>query len=127
MRRRQTQQFVRYLPFAVIATIIVIYAVYAFALRPVSSSAPTVQFVVQEGERVPKIADALKSAGLIRDRNAFITYVTFHDIRAKLEAGIYDLSAADSSQEIAGILANGQTASNRMVIPEGFRLNQIES
>jgi UPF0755 protein len=126
VRRRGNQQLVRYLPFAVIAIVILMYAVYAFALRAVSSSAPTVQFVVQEGERVPKIADGLKAAGLIRDRNAFITYVTLHDIRAKLEAGTYNLSAADSSQEIATILATGQTASNRMVVPEGYRLSQIE-
>jgi peptidoglycan lytic transglycosylase G len=125
-RPNRRRQLTVYVPLAILAVILFIYAQYEWALRPVTSSAPTVEFTVQSGERVPKIADALKAANLIRDRNAFITYVTIHDIRAKLEAGTYSLSAQESSQEIASILAHGQTLSDRLVIPEGYRLNQIE-
>lgn len=115
------------IPASFLVLVIAAYAVYQYELRPVSAESGTVDFTVQSGERVPRIADGLKSAGLIRDRNAFITYVTIHNIRAKLEAGTYGLSPSDSSQIIASIMASGHTLANRMVVPEGYRLAQIEA
>ena len=128
MRRRNVRHKLAIaIPGGFLLLVIALYCIYRYELRPVSAQTGTVDFTVQSGERVPRIADGLKSAGLIRDRNAFITYVTIHNIRAKLEAGTYGLNPSDSSQEIAAIMASGHTLANRMVVPEGFRLAQIES
>lgn len=112
---------------ATLLLIAVFYVTYRLDLRPVAKSGAAVKVTISMGERAPQIADQLKSLNLIRDRNAFITYVNFHNIRGLLKAGTYSLEPTLSSPEIADILAQGKTLQNRLVVPEGYTLSQIET
>jgi len=103
------------------------YLIYRLDLRPVSSSGQSQQFRVSTGDNAPLIATHLKSDGLIRDRNALITYINLHGLRPRLKAGIYLLSPSMSASEIAEDLAGGKTLTKRLVVPEGYRLSQIET
>jgi UPF0755 protein len=120
----------RWLPAAfliVIAVIsVVLYMGYQNGLQPVATFGAAKDFVIKPGERVPDIASALSTADLIRSRNAFITFVNLHGLRARIDAGTYSLSPMQSGQEIADILATGQTLTDRIVVPEGYRVAQIE-
>lgn len=102
------------------------YLGYEADLQPVSSSGKSVDFEITSGERVPTIADKLKAAGLIRNRNSFITYVSLHGLRLQVKAGSFSLAPTDSVAKIAAIITNG-TSSNRLVIPEGTQLTGIEA
>jgi UPF0755 protein len=102
------------------------YASYRLGLRPPAATGAAQRFEVRAGERVPEIADHLKSAGLIRGRNSFITYLNFHNLRGHINVGTYSIAPTLSGPEIADMLAHGKTLSNRLVIPEGSRLSQIE-
>jgi UPF0755 protein len=102
------------------------YISYRLGLRPAAASGPAQRFEVKSGERVPEIADHLKTAGLIRGRNSFITYLNFHNLRGHINVGTYSISPTLSGPEIADMLAHGKTLTNRLVVPEGSRLSQIE-
>jgi UPF0755 protein len=105
----------------------VAYVGYRQALAPASASTSQQNFTVVAGQNAQTIAGNLATAGLIRSRNAFITYVNLHGLRPALKAGVYSLSPNLSADHIANLIAGGQTLSRRLVIPEGYRLSQIES
>ncbi len=112
---------------AILMLIIFGYISYRFNLRAVSKSQGALSFEVKLGDSAPKIADRLKTDKLIRDRSAFITYVNFHGLRTRIKAGTYSLRPSLSSPQIADIIANGRTQSDRLVIPEGYTLHQIRA
>ncbi len=124
LRRRRGWSF-----WLLLATIIVLvsgYTWYRLELLPVSIDGTDHEFEVKSGQRAPDVATSLKAAGLIRDRNAFLTYVNFHGLRGHLEAGLYSISPSQSSPDIAGVLASGKVDAHRLTIPEGTRLSDIE-
>lgn len=103
------------------------YIGYRLGLRAVSSNETAQLFTVSTGQNAPAIATALQEAGLIRDRNAFVTYINFHGLRPKLKTGTYRLSPSLSANAIADMIAGGQTYALRLVVPEGYTLNQIRT
>ncbi len=111
----------------IVAILLGSYASYRLGLRPAASTGAARQFTVKAGERVPQVADNLKAAGLIRDRNAFITYVNLHGLRPRLQAGSYSLAPTMSGSQVAQILAQGHTAADRLVVPEGYTLAKIKA
>ena len=110
---------------AITLVFITFYISYRINLKAVDTSEKAQVFIVNRGETAPKIADNLKSAGLIRDRSTFVSYVNFHGIRPRIQAGTYSLRPSLTTPEIADILANGRTQADRLIIPEGYTLTQI--
>jgi UPF0755 protein len=106
-----------------------LYISYRLGLRPVQTGGEpgTIEFRVTAGQNAQTIATNLKASSLIRDRNAFITYVNFHGLRPRLKVGRYELSPAMSAAQIADLLAGGKTLSKRLTVPEGYRLSQIRT
>jgi UPF0755 protein len=101
------------------------YVVYRVGLLPAAETGSAQNFQIKSGESVPNIATNLHEAGLIRSRNAFISYLNFHNLRSKIKAGTYSLAPTMPAPQIADLLAVGKTLSTQIVIPEGYRLSQI--
>jgi UPF0755 protein len=114
---------------AVAAAVIIAFAYisYRIGLLPAAKSGAAQEFRVSAGENAPDIATRLKAAGLIRSRNAWVTYVNFHGLRSRLKTGLFLLHPTDSGTTIAGELASGKVLTRHLVVPEGYRLSQIES
>ncbi len=104
----------------------VTYGIYRFDLTAPAKTGQAVVFEVKSGQTAPEIADNLKAAGLIRDRNAFMTYINFHGQRRLLKAGTYSLTPTLSAPDVANILSQGKTLTDRLVVPEGYTIKQIE-
>ena len=103
------------------------YLGYRLGLRPVATSGAAVMFTVSSGENAPHIAQRLVDAHLLRNRNSFVTYVNFHGLRPRLKAGDYSIAPSLSGSDIADLIAGGHSSTRHMVIPEGYRLSQIEA
>src|SRR4051812_19267582 len=71
---------------------------YSDNLRPVSSSQEITYFTVSSGDSRDKIAENLKSVGLIRNPAAFKNYIRTNEVM-NLQAGTYKLSPSMSVQE----------------------------
>lgn len=100
--------------------LLAVVAWYQFQLRPVDRKSQSVQtYVLVAGTKVDKIAEQLAAKHLIRNQQAFVLYVTTTGRRTRLQAGSYELSPADSSQQIAEIIVGGRVAANKFVVPEG--------
>lgn len=112
-----------------LALVITIYVTYKLGLQPVSPNGcvcSPITFKVDPGWNAQAVASHLHDAGLIRDRNAFITYVNLHGLRPKLKAGTYAFTKSQSANTIADDIAAGRTVTKRLLVPEGYRLSQIE-
>jgi UPF0755 protein len=113
---------------AVVAVLlIVLYVLYQEGLKPVSKVGAAKAFTIAEGERAPVTATDLKEAGLIRDRNSFLTYINIHGLRSKIKAGTFSLAPTQSGQQIALVITSGHDSLNTLVIPEGYTITQIEA
>jgi UPF0755 protein len=92
---------------------------------PVSRlSSDPVEFMVSRGDSVPLIARHLYEQGLIRSPLGFRWVIKKDSLGTKLQSGIYRLTPDMSTQEIAVSLTRG-IADLKLVIPEGFRLEEI--
>ncbi len=124
IRRRFLLAGIVITPLAIVA---ILYINYRVGLQPLAPSGTAKEFTVAAGENAPRIADHLAAAGLLRSRNAFITYVNFHGLRPQLKVGTYLITPALSGNQIADLLAAGRTITKRLIIPEGDTLAQIEA
>src|SRR6266403_444945 len=134
MTSRQPKSFRRRFVLAILIILVLLavpaaYLKYRLDLRPVQTAgAPAyIEFDIAAGENAQTIATRLKAASLIRDRNAFITYVNLHGLRPRLKVGRYSLSQTQSAVQIIDIITEGKTLTKRLVVPEGYKLSQIET
>jgi UPF0755 protein len=100
---------------------------YRVGLNPVNSNdqQPLI-FEVQSGQNSRVVASNLAQSGLVRSAPAFQIYLGLHGLRGRLQAGAYELKRSYAAAEIADILVSGKAMSNRLVIPEGSNLFQIQ-
>ena len=96
----------------------------AFAmLVPVSPGGQ--KFVMlRSGYSTRRIARELKTAGVIRSREAFVLWHAFHK-RPSLKAGEYLFDRDANVMEVHGRLARGDVYVHTVVIPEGFNMFDI--
>lgn len=99
---------------------------YNHNLEPVSAVTATQFFTVNRGNGVHQIATGLQQKGLIRNINAFETFVTTNDYRDRLQAGTYSLSPSMSVQTIVNKMVKGDVARNLLTILPGKRLDQVK-
>jgi UPF0755 protein len=92
----------------------------------VSSSSEVVVVTIESGSSPSEIARLLEEKELIRSVKAFETYVRGSGDAAKLKAGIFELSASMTTQEIVNVLVEGKEVSSLFTIGPGLRLDQIK-
>ena len=83
---------------------------YYFSLSPVSSdSKSTVNLEIKSGQSPTQIAEKLEEKQIIRSALAFRVYTKLSGKENSLQAGIYSLSSASTTQEIVSQLSTGST------------------
>jgi len=98
------------------------FVFYIFLPMP---SLPAVTFTVHKGDGVQQIAANLEEEGFIRSKYAFMAYVFVSGSAQKLQAGTYEFLTELTIPEIAGKIARGEVAIEKLTIVEGWRLVEI--
>lgn len=81
---------------------------------------------IMQGETTAQIADDLVEKGLIRNALAFRTWARIKGLDTHLEAGVYKhLTTSMTISDIIDQLLLAQPDAIRVVIPEGWRLEQV--
>ncbi len=96
--------------------------------QPVTSagSGKSVSFEIAPGENATQIATDLQNKGLIRNATAFRIWARVKGLDGHLEAGIYKkLNTSMTVSDIIDQLLNAQPDAVRVVILEGWRLEQL--
>jgi UPF0755 protein len=97
----------------------------AWLLAPAQPGAAPVLFEVPRGASAASIASRLEQAGLVRNARAFGWLARARGTAGGLRAGEYELSAAQSSEEILAMLAEGRVKAWEVVLPEGLRIEEV--
>ncbi len=89
---------------------------------------PQIAVVIPVGDDAAAIAAVLQDRGIISDSGRFGRYVKAQSEGSDFKAGTYTFQAGTGYGAIIARLNAGPTAGDaRLVIPEGFRLTQIEA
>jgi len=95
------------------------------AVNP-SDAGQTIPFEVPKGASTAEIADSLQQKGLIRNAFAFRVWARIKGLDARLQAGVYNkLNTNMTTDTIVSELLDAQPDAIRVVIPEGWRLEQM--
>ncbi len=84
-----------------------------------------ITFVVESGNSVSQVAEALESAGLIRNATVFRRLAQYHGADGSIEAGVYALRRNMTMEQIMDELQHGRVATIRVTIPEGWRSEEM--
>ena len=131
---KKTKKFIKDRKFQaiIIACLLILFiAFFVFAYQteaPLSKDTEERLFVVEKGQGSEKIAENLKTEGLIRSKWVFFYYIWLRGKSTKLQAGGYNLSPAMSISEIAKKILKGDVIRNwvKATIPEGWSNAKIE-
>jgi len=95
------------------------------ALRPLDPGGADQVFDVAAGESLPEIARRLEEAGLVRHRLAVELLGRRRDLAGRLQRGEYELSPAQTPQEMLEQIASGRVVTHEVSFPEGFTAVQF--
>jgi UPF0755 protein len=105
--------------------IFLVVGLWLYGLTLPVGKGETTEFTVQKGESTAVIASNLKITGLIRSPLMFRIIVKQAGLAGKLQAGFFELAPSMTTHEVALALTKGMTKSQKLTIPEGYRLEQI--
>jgi UPF0755 protein len=104
---------------------------YRFQLNSVAEGdqpqPATVAFVVEEGWSVEEIADQLYQQNLINSRLSFYWYLLSNGYWSQLRPGEYQLNRPITIPELVVVLIAGQNKEEKIVVPEGWRVDDIDN
>ncbi len=83
---------------------------------------------IPEGSSVKKVASILEEAGLIKYERAFTKRFQESEYRGRLQSGTYTLNTGMNTLEMIAIMCpiiEADTPIDKLVIPEGFTIEQI--
>ena len=95
------------------------------ALQAPSQAATEVIVEIPRGATLSKVAALLEAAGVIRDADVFALLARFQGRAGELRAGEYALATNLAAREVLDRLAAGAVMTHRVVVPEGFRMEEI--
>lgn len=83
-------------------------------------------FEIEHGQSSFSISENLEKNGLIKNKYFFQIYAVLTGKYKNLKAGFYYLNQSMSIVEITAKIVNGKNIQNKITIPEGFTIKQIE-
>jgi len=93
--------------------------------QPLDLSGAEQTFTINVGETVDAVATHLQSVGLIRDAEAFRSYMIYSGMDTSMQAGEYKLSTAMSAMDIAHELQDATPEEVTFIVLPGWRLEEI--
>ncbi len=90
--------------------------------EPYAAHRGQVMFRVGSGSSVDSLAERLAAVGIVADRRAFAWGVEDRGLDRRLQAGLYRFSAPLTGIEVMDVIAGGEVATTRLLLPEGLDL-----
>ncbi len=84
-------------------------------------------FIIKKGESIKNISQNLEEEGIIKSALFFNYYVRFKGISGGLQAGTYEVSPAMNIPKIARKFFKGDSIQKKLILVEGWTLDQIIS
>lgn len=109
--------------FSAVLIVLLIIVIYTTSMLNFRSN-KKVQLSVTQGQGTREIAQELQQKGLIKSSLVFYAYIYLR--HWYLLSGVYAIEPQMSAKDIARLLHNGEVKEYLAVIPEGWRVSQID-
>lgn len=93
--------------------------------QPLNLSGAEQSFTIEVGESADSVAGHLEGVSLIRDAEAFRSYLIYSGLDTSIQAGEYQLSTAMSALDIAHELQDATPEEVTFVVLPGWRLEEV--
>ena len=111
---------------SVVLVVVAAIVVVAYLLSPPSATPTQIEFEVLPGWGGSRVAAELADAGLVRSATAFGAYLRLKDLDHSIGEGLYDLTPAMSSRDIASkLVEGGRPRVVNITVPEGWRAANV--
>jgi UPF0755 protein len=80
---------------------------------------------IEPGENAASVVDHLAAAGIVHDPFLLKAFLRYRGLDVGIDAGRYELSGSQSLEEIAAALQRAADSRYTLVVPEGWRREQI--
>lgn len=95
--------------------------------RPNSDNTDRISVEIEKGSGLTAISQKLKDREVIRDDFVFRLFVKWNKLGTKLQAGEYVIQKNLTFAEIVDILQNGKSKEQKITIPEGSTISDIDA
>lgn len=110
-----------YILILVFLSIIVINSIRVFRPYKINFA----EIYIDKGSSTREIARMLKDKGIISSKSLFLIITKLRGLDGKLGSGLYQFSDNYTINKVIDKLANGQVVKYKVVIPEGYNLQEI--
>jgi len=125
-QKRRKGWFVRDLIIlSIVAVVLFLFLIQGLAFLRTREIDRRILVQIPEGAAFSEIAATLEAAGLVHDMQRFRLAAQVLDMDGKLQAGAYEFGPRYSELELLLALSQGEVATRRVTIPEGYRIEQI--
>lgn len=93
--------------------------------RPVPMNAERIDYLVEPGSSLHRVARAMNEAGIQIDRRAFVALARLTNLDRDLKAGAYEASQGDTPWQLLERMAQGDMTLTRLTLVEGWTYRQI--
>jgi UPF0755 protein len=93
--------------------------------QPLDPNGAEQSFTIEVGESVNSVSNHLQAVGLVRDAEAFRSYLIYSGLDTSIQAGQYQLSTAMSAMDIARELQDATPEEVTFVVLPGWRIEEI--
>jgi len=105
--------------------VVIIVEFGMFFTRPAQKGGMDQVITIREGMSLKEVASALKSKGIITNRDLFMLWMRMLGNSRKIKAGEYLLNSGMAPVRIIEILTRGIIITYPVTVPEGFSIEQI--
>ena len=88
-------------------------------------SGPPVRFTVPTGSGLSTVADTLEARQIVKSAGRFKLYARSKRAAARIQPGVYEMQRGTEWADILHKLTTGDVVKTRVVIPEGWTIQQI--
>ncbi len=92
---------------------------------PLSNDTGLVGVSIAPGEAADQVAARLQALGLINDAGLFAQLLRYNNLDTRLQTGEYQLRRNMTMREVGGALSLGRSAQFTVMVPSGWRLEQL--
>jgi UPF0755 protein len=93
--------------------------------QPAGDPTTMAEVVVLPGDSAETVLQRLAEAGIVNDTTLMQSYLRYHGLDTRIQAGRFALTGAMSIVELAEALQLAIVSQSRLTVPEGWRLEQI--
>ena len=97
----------------------------AHRLAPAAPGGEPQVFADERGQALWQVARDLEKSGLVRDAQALVWLARFRGVEGRIHAGEYEISPAQTPQQVLDQITSGRVRSYRVVLPEGIRASEM--